>query len=238
MAAVKKWYSFTEGLEYPGNEPPFFNVESKPWKKLLEDNARVITTELKRIIDNREPNIIPYFNQTLASAPADWTIFPLRIWNKPYVANCEKVPATMSVLDQIPGVTSAAFSILKGDSKIKPHFGDSNVMYRCHLTLKSPGKLPEIGMKVGKERIAWEEGKLFAFCDACRHEVWNNTEEDRWVLIVDILREEFITEEKVICKEINATLWWQLKFQKNYFIKHIPAPGRWLMMKVTSLFMK
>jgi len=237
MSAPKKWYSFAEGLEFTGSEPAFFTIEDKPWKKLLEENHEVILAELQELINKKEPNIIPYFNQTLASSPEAWTIFPLRMWNRAYEENCKKVPRTMQVLAKIPGVTSCAFSILKPHTTIKPHFGDSNVMYRCHLTLKSPGALPEIGMKVKEEKISWIKGKLFAFCDACRHEVWNNTGEERWVLIIDILREEFIAEEKQICKEVNATLWWQLKFQKFYFIKHIPRFGRRAKMQMTEVFM-
>lgn len=236
MEKAKRWYSFAEGEIFTGDEPPFFDVSAKPWKKLLEDNYGVLRDELQNLIDSKEPNIIPYFNQTLASTPTSWTIFPLRSWNKPFTENCKKVPGTMAVIDKIPGVTSCAFSILKPLTKIKPHFGDSNVMYRCHLTLKSPGTLPSIGMRVGTDQVAWETGKLFAFCDAHKHEVWNDTDGERWVLILDILREEFIDQEKQICREVNATLWWQLKFQKFYFIKHIPRFGRRWLMKLTALF--
>jgi len=236
MKPGPKWYSFAEGEVYTGDQPAFFDVSQKPWKKLLEENHAVFADELRQLVENKEPNIIPYFNQTLASTPTSWTIFPLRMWNRPYAGNCKKVPRTMEVLNKIPALTSCAFSILKPHTSIKPHFGDSDVMYRCHLTLKSPGGLPAIGMRVNGKEIAWEEGKLFAFCDAHKHEVWNNTGEERWVLIMDILREEFTAEEKQICKEVNATLWWQLRFQKFYFIKHLPRFARRWMMKVTAWF--
>lgn len=237
MARVKKWYSFCEG-DFKGEEPAFFDIGNKPWKLLLEQNTSAFLKELESLIDKKEPAIIPYFNQTLASSPLAWTIFPLRTWNRPFTENCKKVPETMKVLDQIKGLTSCAFSILKPNTHIKPHYGDSNVMYRVHLTLKSPAPLPVTGMRVAGKEIGWENGKAFAFCDAHLHEVWNNSDQDRYVLILDILREEFINEEERICREVNATLWWQLKFQKLYFIKHIPRFGRRWMMKSTALFIK
>lgn len=237
MEKVKKWYSFAEGEVFTGSEAPFFEVSEKPWKKVLEDNHSVFLEELQQLIDRKEPNIIPYFNQTLATTPTSWTIFPLRSWNRVFEENCKKTPKTTALINKIPGVTSCAFSILKPQTRIKPHFGDSNVMYRCHLTLKTPGGLPEIGMEVGGQKIAWEKGKLFAFCDAHKHEVWNNTNEERWVLIVDILRKEFIDEEKKICREVKGSLWWQHKFQNFYFIRHIPRFGRRWLMKFTALFM-
>ncbi|MBS1637147.1 MAG: aspartyl/asparaginyl beta-hydroxylase domain-containing protein [Bacteroidetes bacterium] len=237
MATIQKWFSFSENEDFEGPEPPFFDISNKPWKKLLENNYQVILSELQALIDEQNQNIVPYFNQTLASKPTSWTVFPLIFWNKPYEDNCLKVPKTLAVIRQIPGVMSCGFSILKANSRIKPHYGDSNVMYRCHLTLRCPGTLPEIGFRVKDQTIAWETGKLIAFCDAHNHEVWNDTSEDRWILIIDILREELLPEQKKICKLVNATLWWQLKFQKHYFMKHLPRWTRRWMMYATAPFM-
>ena len=77
---------------------------------------------------------------------------------------------------------------------------------------------------------------MFAFCDAYEHEVWNKTENERWILIIDILREEFENDKKKICAEVNATLWWQLNFQNFYFLKHFPAWTRKVVMKVSAWF--
>lgn len=237
MAAIKKWFSFTENEDFIGPEPSFFDISDKRWKNLLEDNHTVILNELQRIVDDQNANIVPYFNETLASKPESWTVFPLIFWNKPYPENCEKAKETIGIISQIKGVTSCGFSILKANSRIKPHYGDSNVMYRCHLTLKTPGELPQIGFRVKDKTISWQTGKLIAFCDAHQHEVWNNTSEDRWILIVDILREEFVSEKESICKYVRATLWWQLKFQKNYFFKHLPKWSRKCLIGATSAFM-
>jgi aspartyl/asparaginyl beta-hydroxylase (cupin superfamily) len=237
MNTLKKWYSFSENAVYNGDEPFFFNIENKPWKKIIEDNYLIILAEFQQIINDNNRNIIPYFNQTLATTPTAWTIFPLLRWGKKYKENCQTCPQTVKIIENIEGLTSSTFSILKPDTKIKPHFGDSNVMYRCHLTLKCNGTLPDIGMRVGDTKISWQTGKVFAFCDAYNHEVWNNTGEERWILIFDILREEFSSVEKQICAEVNATLWWQLKFQKFYFIKHLPKWSRRWLMQITALFM-
>ncbi len=232
-----KWFSFAEGEFYNGSEPAFFNIDSKPWKKLLEDNYDVILHELEEIIQNDKNSIIPYYNQTLASKATSWTIFPLMSWGKKNNSNFEKAKKTASIISQIPHTTSCLFSILKPHTTIRPHFGDCNVMYRCHLTLRSNAQLPDMGMRVKGEVTGWETGKLFAFCDAHKHEVWNNTDTERWILIIDILREDFEKEEKKINSLVNATLWWQLKFQDFYFIKHLPRVARKWLMHFTSLFM-
>ena len=238
MSVTKKWFSFVENGNYKGTEPYFFNIDDKPWKKTLEDNYFVIFKELESLVQQQNQNIVPYFNQTLASTPTAWNVFPLIFWGSRYTDNCLQVKETTKFIDQIPGVLSCGFSILKPQTSIKPHDGDSNVMYRCHLTLRSNGGIEEIGMRVGTETITWQNGKVFAFCDAYNHEVWNKTNEERWILIVDILREEFIDEKTSICKYVSATLWWQLKFQKHYFFKHMPRWSRRWLIAVTAIFMK
>lgn len=237
MSKPAKWFSFAEGDSFTGTEPPLFDISDKPWKALLERSCPVIRGELEAITGNGSKNVIPYFNETLATTPTSWTIFPLMRWGKIYKDNIARCPQTYAIMQQIPGAVSCTFSILKPHTKIRPHLGDSNVMYRCHLTLKCDDALPDIGMRVGNETVGWENGKAFAFCDAHRHEVWNNTGHERWVLIVDVIREEFLHEQKKICKLVEATLWWQLKFQKHYIIGRIPRWGRKLMMEITSWFM-
>ncbi|MGZ4048094.1 MAG: aspartyl/asparaginyl beta-hydroxylase domain-containing protein [Bacteroidia bacterium] len=232
----KKWYSFAENGKYTGSEPAFFDVQKKKWGALFENNYAQILNEFTKIIESRDKNIVPYFNQTLANKAENWTVFPLYQWGKKQNENCEKCPETTRIIESISSMTTCSFSILKPQTTIKPHFGDSNVMYRCHFTLRCKGELPEIGMRVKDQQISWKEGQLFAFCDAHEHEVWNKTNDERWVLIIDILREEFEADKKKICAEVNATLWWQLKFQNFYFLKHLPKWSRKLLMKFTSLF--
>jgi aspartyl/asparaginyl beta-hydroxylase (cupin superfamily) len=46
------------------------------------------------------------------------------------------------------------------------------------------------GFRVGNETRAWEAGKLLVFDDSIEHEAWNDSAEDRVVLIFDIWRPE------------------------------------------------
>jgi len=231
---MKKWYSFSENTPYKSEDPSFFDIEKKDWKNLLENNYDIILKELHQLIEEKDKNIIPYPNKSLADKHGNWTIFNLYQWGKKRAENCQKCLNTTSILEQMNGMVSCSFSILKPHSSIKPHKGDSNVMYRCHLTLKCEDTLPNIGMRVRDEKISWENGKLFAFCDAYEHEVWNNTDNERFILIVDILREEFVAHKKQICAEVNATLFWQLKLQNTHLLDHFPIWFRKFLILITS----
>lgn len=41
------------------------------------------------------------------------------------------------------------------------------------------------GIRIGDQVRAWEEGECLVFDDAYEHEVWNRTEEERVLLLVD-----------------------------------------------------
>lgn len=42
-------------------------------------------------------------------------------------------------------------------------------------------------IKIGEDIMDWQNGGVFAFNDACEHEAWNDTNEFRYILVVDVL---------------------------------------------------
>ena len=100
MSKVKKWFSFAENEDFNGSEPSFFDVSNKDWKILLEKNYLLILADLQNVISSHNKNIVPYFNQTLASVPTAWTVFPLIFWGAPYPENCSDVKETMNVINK------------------------------------------------------------------------------------------------------------------------------------------
>lgn len=230
----RPWLSFTENGKYKGNEPAFFDISSKEWSKFLTENYLTIKAEFEKF--KKENELIPYYNQSLASDSKKWQIQPLYFWGKKNKEIEASFPETFKIIEQIDGQLSCSFSVLKPNTQIKPHVGDSNVMYRCHLGLSVPGGIEETGIRVQNEKREWREGALFAFCDAYEHEAWNNTDKERWVLIIDVLREEFIYQKLQICSEVNASLFWQLKFQRVNVITHLPRFIRKMIVKISAYF--
>jgi aspartyl/asparaginyl beta-hydroxylase (cupin superfamily) len=68
-----------------------------------------------------------------------------------------------------------------------------NARLICHLPLIVP---PGCGFRVGNEVRAWEPGKLLIFDDTIEHEAWNDSGEDRILLIFDVWRPELTLEER------------------------------------------
>jgi len=83
--------------------------------------------------------------------------------------------------------------MLKAGAHIGAHTGMYNTRLLCHLPLIVP---PGCRFRVGNEVREWEVGKLMIFDDTIEHEAWNDSAEDRVVLIFDIWRPELTEEEK------------------------------------------
>ena len=58
----------------------------------------------------------------------------------------------------------------------------------------------DLGIKVGEEQRMWKEGELISFDDSLIHEAWNETSEDRIVMMIDIAKPEGIYSKDEICK--------------------------------------
>jgi aspartyl/asparaginyl beta-hydroxylase (cupin superfamily) len=112
------------------------------------------------------------------------------------VARC---PKTWEALQQAPLVDipgwgpTVMFSLLRAGARIAPHTGMFNTRLVCHLPLIVPSGC---FFRVGNEVREWREGKLFIFDDTIEHEAWNESDQDRVVLIFDIWRPELSPQER------------------------------------------
>lgn len=152
-----------------------------------------------------EKNLYQESNET------GWDVAPLMIGGSPITERCLKFPFLISLTDQISGIMSISFSLLKTGTHIVPHKGYddySEKVYRFHMGIVVP--TGEIGIRVEKEKMKWEEGKSFIFDDFMIHEAWNYTGKDRLVLIIDFLKNETNEEQKFTDKNFNRAI-------KNYF---------------------
>jgi aspartate beta-hydroxylase len=75
------------------------------------------------------------------------------------------------------------FSLLAPRTHIPPHTGVSNTRLVCHLPLVVP---PHCRFRVGATTREWRIGEAFVFDDTIEHEAWNDSDQLRVVLILDL----------------------------------------------------
>ncbi|OQX29328.1 MAG: hypothetical protein B0D92_04210 [Spirochaeta sp. LUC14_002_19_P3] len=173
---------------------PYVNVEDEfPEGKILKENWKTIRQELDKQLENIDS--IPKFHEVdglqkgiSAKDGVAWRTFIIKGFDKWIPANAEKVPETTKLLEKIPRVSLAMFSIIDGGKHIPPHYGFFKSVLRYHLGLMIPAG--ECYIVVDGEKYSWSEGDHVLFDDTYRHEVWNKTSERRAVLFLDILRDK------------------------------------------------
>jgi aspartyl/asparaginyl beta-hydroxylase (cupin superfamily) len=195
---LQPWY-YADGQPYPMNDPAYFDPKDYPWVAQLESQWEVIRDELEALLQANGDSLVPYFNPNLVSSPNAWKTYALFFWKLKFWNNCRKCPTTTKILESIPYMVGASFSMLEPNSAVTPHNGDTNAIARCHMGLAIPAGLPECGFQVNGEKRAWENGKLMLFCDAHVHTAFNNTDQRRFVLILDVMRPEYASQTNAVC---------------------------------------
>ncbi len=208
---------------YNGSEPPWYDVEKLPGTKLLRENYAAIKAEVLAFDAEHgseiRANFTPYAYQEKG-----WRTINLYSYFLRYEDNCAKFPVVDSVVRQIPGMCLAQIAVLEPHTRIKAHFGDTNVLVRSHLGLVVPGDLPEIGFRVGREEKCWKEGDVIALQIARRHYAWNHTDQRRIVLVVDTFRPEYMDQRFAIAGNVLATIAMKFVATKVPMLKKLPKP--------------
>jgi len=92
------------------------------------------------------------------------------------------------------------FSTLHANSKIAAHTAPMNLRLRIHLPLIVPSEDEsdeiQCGIRVGPTARQWTTGKALVLDDAYQHEVWNNTNKQRVLLLVDIWHPDVTMQER------------------------------------------
>jgi len=173
--------------------PVFLDIdEVYPSLRKIDKAYPVIREEMEQLLAGK--NQIPRYHeldagQTGISADTehDWKVFMLYAMGEKPQANRARCPQTSAVLDEIPDLFQAFFSILDPGKHVPAHCGPYRGYLRYHLGLKVPAtNQPTIRVK--DTVYAWEEGKSVLFDDSWDHEVHNQSDGIRVVLIIDVLR--------------------------------------------------
>jgi len=102
--------------------------------------------------------------------------------------NTKLTPKTAELLERVPNLQTAMFSILAPGYHIPAHKGVTKGILRCHLGLIIPEDREKCRIRVDDTVTAWKEGEIFVFDDTYEHEVWNETDEERVILLFDFDR--------------------------------------------------
>jgi aspartate beta-hydroxylase len=186
-------------LYFPGIPAiEFHDRKAFPWLDHLEAATDEIRREAESVLAAGPGALEPYVSHPEGN-PHDpwkhlnrsprWGVFYLWRESEAIQENIARCPRTSAALASwpawdVPGSgPTAMFSVLQPRTRIPAHTGVSNARLVVHLPLVVPERC---GFRVGARRREWQPGKAFVFDDTIEHEAWNDSDERRTVLIVDI----------------------------------------------------
>ena len=131
----------------------FFPLERFPWVAHIEENSAVIREELDRLLEDREalPNFQDISKDQIEITDDDrWKTLFLYGYGFEAKLGRRAVPRTAALMREIPGMTTAMFSILSPRKHILDHRGPYKGVLRYHLGLIVPEDAEACRIRVGR----------------------------------------------------------------------------------------
>lgn len=186
-------------FHFPGlPEVEFHDRALFPELAQLESQTTAILDEFSRLIAAEAADIVPYIQYSdqvplrqwqALNHSRDWSAIHLVQNGRLVEANARHCPRAMAAIEQLPqpridgASPNVMFSMLAPRTRIPAHSGVANTRLVCHLPLIVP---PGCGFRVGDSVREWRPGEAFVFDDTIEHEAWNDSDQLRVVLILDL----------------------------------------------------
>lgn len=180
-------YNILCSLCSKGSNVPFPNMDTHfPNHILLKNNWEIIRDEALHIYNTNQATQIKNDMFFMDIADEGWKKFYIK-WYGPITEEAYKLcPETCKLINKLPEIKLAMFSILEPGSVIIPHTGPFKGCVRYHLGLDCP---KDAYIIVDNIKYTWENGNDVLFDDTFMHEVYNKSDKPRIILFCDIERQ-------------------------------------------------
>lgn len=189
MRAIRRLRGFL-GRQSLVGDPVVFDAAALPFLAPLEVDWKLVRDELIGLLADRErlPPLHAISPDAGRIADDSWKTFVFYGFGTRSDRNCSRCPETARLLAGVPGIQNAWFSVIGPDARIPGHRGISKGLIRAHLGLIVPDPRDHCTMRLGERIVSWEEGRLLVFDDTLKHAVWNASDQERAVLLLDFER--------------------------------------------------
>ena len=181
---------------FHGDLPDRWDPGVLPWAAAVEAAWPEIRAEIVAYLDAgamphtaEVSGLDPESDAGRASAPADrgaWRTVILQFFGEWITENCDHFPATVAAVSAVPDVTSIGFTALDPRSHIFEHVGPNRGALRYQLPIVVPGAAGSCRIRVGREMVEWAEGESVLFDLSVNHEAWNDSDEVRVLLMIEV----------------------------------------------------
>jgi aspartate beta-hydroxylase len=189
--------------------PPVLDVDRYfPAAKDFVSRWRDVRDEalaLRRNLDS-----VPRFHELMkeqadisANDGRDWRMFIMRAYGVDVGQNLARCPAIASLIEGRPEVTSCVLSFLAPGKHVPKHRGPFRGILRFHLMLTMPrtpdGDVAAV-LEIDGKPYRLSDGDCLLWDDTFPHEVWNNSDEVRIALLLDVWRRDMPMDMELLSR--------------------------------------
>ena len=193
---------------------PFYDKADFPWLRDLEAATGVIRKELLNLLREDGAKFRPYVSHPDGAPIEQWADLNNSMrWNALFLwkdgvrneENCKRCPGMAALLDTLPMIDlpnfgpTVLFSVLEPHTHIPPHSSVTNARLVVHLPVIVP---KGCRFRVGNETRDWREGEAWVFDDTLDHEAWNDSNEKRVIVMIDIWNPLLTMAERSLVSEL------------------------------------
>lgn len=186
-----------------------------PEVRRLEDDFDQVKKEVNELVARRS---LPQYGDIdpirAAEVSEGWRLYYAYMLGIPNSKAREDVPTLLSFAERTPCVVNAMIAILDPGVTLKPHEGPYAGILRYHLALKVPANNPP-RLRVDQDYYTWKERESILIDDTFEHEVYNESDGQRILVIIDIRRPMNIAADGVNRLSLRLKRKWS-----DHFINH------------------
>lgn len=136
----------------------------------------------------KKPNSVGYYDLGFRTFyKHGWSKFYLIWYGTTHASALRLCPHTVALVNQVPGIRGAMFSILPAGAELSQHSDPMACSFRYHLGLATPNAR-QCSITVDGVSVPWFDGKDFVFDETYPHRAHNNTASSRLILMCDVDR--------------------------------------------------
>lgn len=171
-----------------------FDLDDFPWTRALMERAPEIRGEFQNVLQTFGAEGIKETADDAGAGPG-WRVFPIARLGRRIDFTAAYCPVTAELVEHVPDLILASFSILLPGQAIPLHRAGSRLNLRFHLGLVVPDG--DVGIEIDGVTHRWRECDGFIFDDRKYHHAWNHTHSPRGILMIDFPRSLPIVERSL-----------------------------------------
>lgn len=168
---------------------PVLDADDFPELRPLQENWEMIRDEARELYELGHIRAAEKHNDVAFNTffKRGWKRFYLK-WYDDFLPSAKELcPKTVELVQSIPSVNAAMFTLLAPHSKLGAHRDPFAGSLRYHLGLITPNS-EQCRIFIDGTPHAWYDGKAILFDETYIHSVKNDTDETRVILFCDVVR--------------------------------------------------